>query len=109
MMFRKQTPAIDGPLTHDSLRAWLVADLARRLRCAESEINTAKPFDAYGLDSRNAVQVSGVLGKVVGMRLSPAVLFDHETIDDLAAYLTRELRLPTSTGGHDPVHDADRS
>ena len=108
-MLRKQTPAIDGPLTYDSLRAWLVADLARRLRCAESEIDPAKPFDAYGLDSRNAVQISGVLGKVVGKRLSPAVLFDHATIHDLAAYLSRELQLPMSTGGHDPVHDAGQS
>lgn len=94
-MFRQKTPAIDGPLTYDSLRAWLVADLARRLQCPESEIDTAKPFDAYGLDSRSAVQISGALEKVVERRLSPAVLFDYGTIDDLAGYLAGELRLPS--------------
>ena len=72
MVRRQQTPPIEGPLTYDSLRAWMVADLARRLRCAPSEIDTTKPFDALGLDSRNAVQISGALRKVVGRQLSPA-------------------------------------
>ncbi|MET0996704.1 MAG: acyl carrier protein [Mycobacterium sp.] len=93
-MFRRtKTPTIEGPLTHETLRAWLVTELARRVKCAESEVDTAKPFDAYGLDSRAAVQVSGALEKVVERRLSPGILFDHETIDELADYLTRELRL----------------
>jgi acyl carrier protein len=93
-MFRQKTRPIDGALTHESLRAWLTADLARRLQCAESDIDTSKPFDAFGLDSRNAVQISGALEKVVGRRLSPAVLFDHPTIDDLSDHLASELRLP---------------
>jgi len=90
---RKRSHTIDGPLTHESLRGWLVTELASRVKCAESEVDTAKPFDVYGLDSRAAVQVSGALEKVVERRLSPAILFDHGTIDDLAAYLTQELRL----------------
>ena len=94
-MFRRtKTATIDGPLTYEALRSWLVTELARRVKCPESEVDTAKSFDAYGLDSRTAVQVSGALEKVVERRLSPGILFDHETIDDLAAYLTRELRLP---------------
>jgi acyl carrier protein len=95
-MFRRaKTPTIDGPLTHESLRRWLIAELARRVKCDESEVDTAKPFDAYGLDSRTAVAVSGALEKVVERRLSPGILFDHETIDALAGYLSRELRLPS--------------
>jgi acyl carrier protein len=102
-MFGKQTAQLNGPLTYDSLRAWMVEDLSRRLRCTPEDIDTAKPFDALGLDSRNAVQISGALQKVVGKRLSPAVLFDHETIDDLAEYLAGELQIPGRTGGLDPV------
>ncbi len=93
MFRRSKTPAIEGPLTSESLRGWLVTELARRVNCAESAVDTSKPFDAYGLDSRTAVQVSGALEKVVERRLSPAILFEHETIDDLATYLSRELRL----------------
>lgn len=93
MFGRTKKPAIEGPLTHESLRAWLVSELARRVKCPESQVDTAKSFDAYGLDSRTAVQVSGALEKIVERRLSPAILFEHETIDDLADRLTRELRL----------------
>ncbi len=90
---RTSTPTIDGGLTHDTLRVWLVTELARRVNSPESEIDTAKPFDAYGLDSRSAVQVSGALEKVVERRLSPGILFDHRTIDDLTAHLTHALQL----------------
>ena len=93
MFGRTKKPAVEGPLTRESLRAWLVSELARRVKCPESQVDTAKSFDAYGLDSRTAVQVSGALEKIVERRLSPAILFEHETIDDLADHLTRELRL----------------
>jgi acyl carrier protein len=93
MFGRRKAPAIEGPLTYDSLRNWLIVELARTVKCPEAEVDTAKSFDDYGLDSRTAVRVSGALERVVERRLSPAILFDHQTIDDLAAYLTRELRL----------------
>jgi acyl carrier protein len=94
MFKRNKTPKIDGQLTHEKLRGWLVTDLARMVKITEAEVDTAKSFDAYGLDSRAAIQVSGKLEKVVERRLSPGILFDHQTIDDLADYLTQELRLP---------------
>jgi acyl carrier protein len=93
MFARKKTATVEGPLTHEKLRAWLVAELARMVKITEAEVDTTKPFDAYGLDSRSAVQVSGALEKVVERRLSPGILFDHETIDELADHLTAELRL----------------
>ena len=93
MFGRKRTPTIEGPLTREKLRAWLVAELARMVKITEAEVDTAKPFEAYGLDSRSAVQVAGALEKVVERRLSPAILFDHETIDELADHLASELRL----------------
>jgi acyl carrier protein len=93
-MFRnKRTPIIDGPLTRETLRAWLVAELASRVKCAESEVDSTKPFDAYGLDSRSSIELSGMLEKVVGRRLSPIILLDHPTIDALADHLMRDLPL----------------
>ena len=93
MFGRKKTAVVEGPLTHEKVRGWLVTELASMVKISEAEVDTAKPFDAYGLDSRTAVQVSGKLEKVVERRLSPAILFDHETIDDLADFLAGELRL----------------
>lgn len=93
MFGRTRTALIGGQLTHDKLRAWLVAELARMAKITEAEVDTGKPFEAYGLHSLAAVQFSGALEKVVEHRLSPGILFDHQTIDDLVNYLTRELPL----------------
>jgi len=93
MFGSKIISTIDGPLTRETLRAWLVAELARRVKCAESEVDSAKPFDAYGLDSRSSIELSGTLEKIVGRRLSPIILLDHPTIDALADHLARELTL----------------
>jgi acyl carrier protein len=93
MFGRKKNATIDGPLTDEKLRTWLIAELARLVKIDPADVDTAKPFQAYGLDSRTAVQVSGALEKVVERRLSPGILFDHETIDALAAHLSGELAL----------------
>jgi len=106
MFARKKAATIEGPLTHEKLRAWLVAELARMVKITEAEVDTAKPFDAYGLDSRSAVQVSGALEKVVERRLSPGILFDHETIDELADHLSGELRLQ-AFGVTEPTSGSD--
>ncbi|OLT38265.1 polyketide synthase [Actinomadura sp. CNU-125] len=89
----KKTPGLDGPLSTESLRAWLIEHLAARVGAAPADIDTGKSFEAYGLDSRVAVQVSGALEKVVERRLSPGLLYEHQTIDDLSAHLARELHL----------------
>jgi acyl carrier protein len=94
-MFRrsKKVQQLDGPLTAETLRQWLIEHLAARINADPADIDTGKTFEAYGLDSRVAVQVSGALEKVVERRLSPGLLYEHQTIDDLSSYLTRELRL----------------
>ncbi|MBB5120897.1 polyketide synthase [Streptomyces eurocidicus] len=98
MFGRKKETQLTGPLTEDSLRQWLVDHLAQRIEVSPAEIDTTKSFEAYGLDSRVAVQVSGSLEKVVERRLSPGLLYEHQTIDDLSRYLAQELRLSGRTG-----------
>ncbi|MFE5870337.1 acyl carrier protein [Streptomyces roseifaciens] len=95
---KKDAQQISGPLTEESLRQWLVEHLAQRIEAAPADIDTQKSFEAYGLDSRVAVQVSGALEKVVERRLSPGLLYEHQTIDDLSSYLAQELRLSRRTG-----------
>jgi acyl carrier protein len=94
-MFRrnKKVQPLDGPLTAESLRQWLIEHLAARVEADPADIDTGKSFEAYGLDSRVAVQVSGALEKIVERRLSPGLLYEHQTIDDLSSYLTKELHL----------------
>ncbi|MEU8551000.1 MULTISPECIES: acyl carrier protein [Streptomyces] len=95
---KKDAQQIQGPLTEDSLRQWLVEHLAQRIEVPPADIDTQKSFESYGLDSRVAVQVSGALEKVVERRLSPGLLYEHQTIDDLSGYLAQELRLSRRTG-----------
>jgi len=89
----KKARQLDGPLTEETLRRWLIEHLADRVNADPADIDTGRTFEEYGLDSRVAVQVSGALEKVVERRLSPGLLYEHQTIDDLSSYLTRELRL----------------
>ncbi|MFG3024976.1 acyl carrier protein [Streptomyces sp. NPDC048254] len=86
-------PKPEGPLTEKALHQWLVEYLAARLDVAPGTIDTRKTFESYGLDSRVAVQVSGALEKVVEHRLSPGLLYEYQSIDELSQYLARELRL----------------
>ncbi|CAM5343989.1 acyl carrier protein [Streptomyces abikoensis] len=95
---KKDAQQIQGPLTEDSLRQWLIEHLAGRIEVQPADIDTQKSFESYGLDSRVAVQVSGALEKVVERRLSPGLLYEHQTIDDLSGYLAQELRLTRRTG-----------
>jgi acyl carrier protein len=89
----KKARQFEGPLTAPALRQWLIEDLAARAEVDPADIDTGKSFEDYGLDSRAAVQVSGILEKIVERRLSPGLLYEHETIDDLSAYLAQELHL----------------
>lgn len=95
---KKKKYAVDGPLTKETLRQWLVAYLADHLKVAKDEIDTSVNLESYGLDSRAAVQLSGALEKVVERRLSPGLLYEHPTINDVIGYLATELRLPDKVG-----------
>jgi acyl carrier protein len=82
-------PAMSHRLDEAAIRTWLIDRLAKRLKVTSAEIDSAKPFADYGLDSIVAVQVAGELEKRVEKRLSPALLFEYPTIDDVAVYLAR--------------------
>ena len=95
MFSSKKARQSDGPLTREILRQWLIEQLATRARIEPADIDTGKSFDDYGLDSRTAIQVSGALEKFVDRRLSPGLLYEYQTIDDLSAHLSEELGLST--------------
>jgi acyl carrier protein len=80
-----------APLTEAGIRQWLVERLAKQINVPAAQIETARTFESYGLDSLVALQVAGDLEKLLEQRLSPALLFEHQNIDDLAHYLATEL------------------
>ncbi|PRP93233.1 Phthiocerol/phenolphthiocerol synthesis polyketide synthase type I PpsA [Enhygromyxa salina] len=91
------------------LRAWMVARVAARLGVEPGRVDTARPLAELGLDSAEAVGLSGELEARVGRRLPPTLVYEHPSIDALVAKLdgeasghspaTREAR----RGGHEPL------
>ena len=78
--------ALDYP-TAEAISAWLVAKLAERLELDPNTIDTDKELTEYGLNSIEAVNLSGELENFLGYRLSPTLLWDYPTIETLAQYL----------------------
>jgi myxalamid-type polyketide synthase MxaB len=48
------------------------------------------PFDRYGLDSLAAVTLSGDLEQYLNRSLSPTLVYEHATIEELAAFLASD-------------------
>lgn len=69
------------------LRAYIRHALAQRVDLNEDEIGD-HPFSEYGLDSLGLVRLTSELGEYLGRSLSPAVLYDHPTVDALVRYLS---------------------
>jgi acyl carrier protein len=78
-------------LTEASLTEWLKAFIAARAGLSSEQIDVEASFDAFGLDSRTAVQASGALEKALSLRLPPGLLYEYPTVSALAAYLAGEL------------------
>ena len=92
------------------IREWLVARVAEVSGMAPAEIDAATPFDVYGVNSTDAVSISGELADRFGARLAPTALYDHPTIDALIDALAPEAPpaapaglASSGAGEHDPV------
>lgn len=81
---------------HDStaISNWLVNQLAERLDLPVAEIDIHKDFTIYGLNSIEAVNLSGNLENFLGRRLEPTLLWDYPNIHALALYLANESDRP---------------
>jgi acyl-CoA synthetase (AMP-forming)/AMP-acid ligase II/acyl carrier protein len=91
---RSQQPSAPGTpgtthLSASALRRWIVSWLARRLRILENEIDPARSFADYGLDSMTAVEVAKALSDKLGRPLDETLLWNFPTIDALIEYLVR--------------------
>ena len=74
-----------------AIQAWLVSNIAERLRVNPQDIDVQQPFSRYGLDSLAAVSLSGELGDWLGCKLSPTLVYDYPTIEALVPHLVEEL------------------
>jgi len=75
--------------TEAEIREWLVAKIAERVGAAPESINPTKPFTVLGVDSTEAVVISGELQEWLGRRVPPTIAWDHPSIDAVARHLAR--------------------
>ncbi|MBV9878396.1 MAG: acyltransferase domain-containing protein, partial [Verrucomicrobia bacterium] len=71
----------------DTLKTWLVRELARVLAISEDAIATNEPFSRFGLDSAKAVELLNRLGELLGHKVPVTVAWSHPTIEKLSNYL----------------------
>ncbi|GAA4136519.1 SDR family NAD(P)-dependent oxidoreductase [Actinomadura keratinilytica] len=80
--------APDGTrISEDSVRRFLVEQIARRSGIPAADIDTARPLEEFGLASRDAVAVAGELERLLGRALPATLVWEHPTIDRLSAAL----------------------
>src|SRR5688572_12796208 len=73
--------------TEEDIQAWLIANIAAIVEIDPKDIDVSKPLEYYGMDSMQAMHLSGDLEEWMGRTLSPTVVWDYPTIDLLAKHL----------------------
>jgi 8-amino-7-oxononanoate synthase len=76
--------------SREAIEGWLIDKIADSLEIKPHEINVARDFADYGLDSVEAINISGELENYLGCRLSPTLLWDYQSIEALAEYLATQ-------------------
>lgn len=84
---RKIAPSTEPP-TEDAIRAWLITNIASVVNMDPSRIDIRQTFDNYGLDSLQAVSLSGDLETWLDREISPTVVWDYPTVEQLSRYLS---------------------
>ena len=88
LTFPVNSPASDQDAT--TIQIWLVNQIAERLGMEPDEIDLDEDFANYGLNSIEAVNLSGDLENRLGRRLPPTILWDYPNISALSEYLAKD-------------------
>jgi acyl carrier protein len=88
----------------EEIRGWLLEKLAEVLKTDPAAIDTAAPLTRFGLDSMDAITLSGDLEDWLELRLPSTLLWDYPTIDGIVTYLT-EVPSPESQAAGSSAED----
>lgn len=76
-------------LSESEIRDWCVEYLARTLDLPKQTVDPDTKFTRLGLDSANSLYLIVELEELLGLELTPDLIFEHPTIADLARHLAR--------------------
>jgi acyl carrier protein len=74
-----------------NIQNWIASYIAKLLDVSPEQVDVQMSFERYGLDSSAVVSLIGDLEHWLKIDLSPALLFDYPTIEELARYLAAEV------------------
>ncbi len=77
----------DEGMSFAQISAWLTEQIAAQLKIPLDRVDAHQPFVDYGLDSVQAVSLTGELENWIGRSVSPTLIWDYPTIAALAGYL----------------------
>ncbi len=72
------------------IRDWIVAELAKSMNMAASQIDAFAPLHSLGIDSLAAIGLSGGLASYLGRDVPATLMWDYESIDAIAHALAEE-------------------
>ncbi|MCX4692906.1 acyl carrier protein [Streptomyces sp. NBC_01408] len=72
-----------------ALADWLAVESAALLGTAPERIDRTAQFGEYGLDSIAGLTLAAAIEDHLGIEVDPTVIWDHPSIDELAAFLTK--------------------
>ena len=84
--------------TTETIEAWLVDQVAKRLKVEAQTVDVGEPLTRYGLDSLEAANISCELEVWLGRRLPLTLLADYPSIGELSHYLAGEAETPGAEG-----------
>jgi acyl carrier protein len=86
-------------MTSEQLEAWLIEQLSRQLKVPPGDIDPVRRLEEYGLDSLEAVSLTGEIEVLLGRPVDPTILWDHPSIRAVATHLTASRRSTTDAAG----------
>ena len=79
-------------MSAEDIQDWLASEIAEQLGVDPDEIDIRVPFDSYGLDSVQIMNIANLGKQHYGLQLSPLVIWNYPNIESLSCYLAKELQ-----------------
>lgn len=72
----------------DALKTWLTNYISRRCDIPAAELHPGIPFEEFGIDSVQAVEITAELEQEFQIPVEPTALFEFNTIELLVAHVS---------------------
>lgn len=77
-------------MTPKELEDWLIEQLAGQLKVPKKDIDPVRRLEEYGLDSLEAVALTGEIEAKLGRTVDPTILWDYPSVRAVAMFLAAD-------------------